>query len=141
MVVLDTDHVTLLEWARGVDADRLRARLDDISPKERATTIVTYEEQTRGWLAYVGRARTLVQQIDAYRKLSRHLEVYRSIRVLEFDERAALEMQRLRTGGVRVGPMDLKIAAIVLAHDSTLLSRNLRDFRKVPGLRVEDWTV
>jgi tRNA(fMet)-specific endonuclease VapC len=37
--------------------------------------------------------------------------------------------------------MDLKIAAIVLAHDATLLSRNLSDFRKVPGLKVEDWTL
>ena len=35
--------------------------------------------------------------------------------------------------------MDLKIASIVLVHDATLLSRNLRDFRQVPGLRVEDW--
>ncbi len=37
--------------------------------------------------------------------------------------------------------MDLKIAAIVLANDSMLLSRNLSDFRKIPGLKVEDWTV
>jgi tRNA(fMet)-specific endonuclease VapC len=35
--------------------------------------------------------------------------------------------------------MDLKIASIVLAHDATLLSRNLRDFQQVPNLRVEDW--
>jgi tRNA(fMet)-specific endonuclease VapC len=40
-----------------------------------------------------------------------------------------------------VGTKDLQISAIVLAHDATLLSRNLVDFRKVPGLRVEDWTV
>ena len=37
--------------------------------------------------------------------------------------------------------MDLKIAAIVLANGATLLSRNLSDFRKVPGLKVEDWTL
>jgi tRNA(fMet)-specific endonuclease VapC len=35
--------------------------------------------------------------------------------------------------------MDLKIAAICLAHDALLLTRNLVDFRRVPGLRVEDW--
>jgi tRNA(fMet)-specific endonuclease VapC len=32
------------------------------------------------------------------------------------------------------------IAAIVLTRDATLLSRNLRDFGRVPGLKVEDWT-
>jgi tRNA(fMet)-specific endonuclease VapC len=37
--------------------------------------------------------------------------------------------------------MDLKIAAIVLAHDATLLSKNFSDYRKVPGLKVADWTV
>jgi len=35
--------------------------------------------------------------------------------------------------------MDLKIASIVLAHDATLLSRNLRYFQQVLNLRVEDW--
>jgi len=36
--------------------------------------------------------------------------------------------------------MDLRIAAIVLSRDATLLSGNLADFREVPGLKVEDWT-
>lgn len=40
---------------------------------------------------------------------------------------------------MRIGTMDLKIAAICLAHDATLLTRNLVDFEKVPGLRVENW--
>jgi tRNA(fMet)-specific endonuclease VapC len=47
---------------------------------------------------------------------------------------------RLRQAGIRIGTMDLKIAAIALTHDAMLLSRNLSDFKKVPGLRVEDWT-
>ena len=40
----------------------------------------------------------------------------------------------------RVKTLDLRIASITLATESTLLSRNLRDFHQVPDLRVEDWT-
>ncbi|MEO5802504.1 MAG: type II toxin-antitoxin system VapC family toxin, partial [Verrucomicrobiota bacterium] len=40
---------------------------------------------------------------------------------------------------VRIGSMDLKIACIALAHDATLLTRNVNDFSQVPGLRVENW--
>jgi tRNA(fMet)-specific endonuclease VapC len=69
-----------------------------------------------------------------------HLDNYRRIPVLAFDEAAAAVFQRLRRTRLRIGTMDLKIAAIVLSRDATLLSRNLADFRQVPGLRVEDWT-
>ena len=43
----------------------------------------------RGWLAYLAQARTVAQQIEAYRRLSLHLLRYRRITVLDFDERAA----------------------------------------------------
>jgi len=43
-------------------------------------------------------------------------------------------------GRIRVSTMDLRIASIALSLDMTLLTRNLTDFRLVPGLRVEDWT-
>jgi tRNA(fMet)-specific endonuclease VapC len=36
--------------------------------------------------------------------------------------------------------MDLKIAAIALAHTATLVTRNTRDFEKIAGLKIEDWT-
>ena len=67
-------------------------------------------------------------------------EDYSTINILDFDEEAAAELQRLRSMKIRIGTMDLKIAAIVLVHDATLLTRNLVDFRKVPGLKAEDWT-
>ncbi|HZT82334.1 MAG TPA: type II toxin-antitoxin system VapC family toxin [Gemmataceae bacterium] len=140
MVILDTDHMTLLEWARGAEASRLRARLDQVAPEERVTTIISFEEQTRGWLGFAAKARSVADEVEAYRRLSNHLAIYRAMAVLDFDERAAVEYQRLRQAKIRVGPMDLKIAAIALAHDATLLSRNLRDFERVPGLKVEDWT-
>ena len=140
MLVLDTDHLSVLEWEASPTTQRLLTRLSLTAPDEATTTIINFEEQMRGWLAYLARARTLTQQVEAYRRLKRHLDNYRTIPVLEFDARAAAEFQRLRKTLRGIGTMDLKIAAIVIANNATLLSRNLTDFRKIPGLKVEDWT-
>jgi tRNA(fMet)-specific endonuclease VapC len=59
MVVLDTDHLTLLEIRQSAGSQVLRVRLDQLDTGSRATTIVTYEEQTRGWMAYMARAKTV----------------------------------------------------------------------------------
>lgn len=141
MIILDTDHVSFLEWGNGVEAVRIRSHLQQITEEMVATTIISFEEQTRGWLAYVAKSRTVVQQVEAYRRLRKHLDVYRGIYVLDFDENAAMRYQQRRTPRIRVGTMDLRIAAIALTHDALLLSRNLVDFAKVPGLRIEDWTI
>jgi tRNA(fMet)-specific endonuclease VapC len=140
MLVLDTDHMSLLEWDSSSSAT-LRERLADLDERDVATTIVNYEEQVRGWMAYIAGARTVDAQIEAYRRLRTHLDNYRQIPVLDFDGAAAAVYQRLRRARVRVGTMDLKIAAIVMSLDGTLLTRNRRDFEKIPGLKSADWTV
>jgi tRNA(fMet)-specific endonuclease VapC len=140
MFVLDTDHMSLLEWGSD-EAAHLRERLADCNEGEVATTIICYEEQVRGWMAYLARARSLRKQVEAYRRLRSHLENYRQIPVLDFDDIAAGIYDELRRSRVRIGTMDLKIAAIVISLEATLLSRNQRDFRKVPGLKTEDWTI
>jgi tRNA(fMet)-specific endonuclease VapC len=141
MIVLDTDHLSLLARRASAEGRSLEARLGRLDSSLKSTTIIPYEEQTRGWMTYASRAKTVAEEIRAYSRLMTHLQSFRSIQVLPFDERAATEYQRLRRLRLRIGTMDLKIAAIVLAHDAALLSRNLADFRKVPGLKVEDWTI
>lgn len=139
-MVLDTDHLSLLEWRAGTDARRLRARLRGVDPESVVSTIISFEEQMRGWLAQLAKARTMAYQLNAYSRLSRHVRTFREVPLLEFDERAAVEFQRLRKLHPRMGSMDLKIAAIVLVHGATLLTRNFADFGKIDGLVVEDWT-
>jgi tRNA(fMet)-specific endonuclease VapC len=138
--LLDTDHLTIAEQDTP-EGFNLGRRLAEVPPDEVAVTIVTYEEQMRGWLAYLARARTLEQQVAAYRRLRLHVERYRRIPLMDFDDQAATEFARLRSARIRIGTMDLKIAAIALANEATLLSRNLADFGKISGLRVEDWTI
>ena len=56
------------------------------------------------------------------------------------DQQAAAEFQRISSLRLRIGTMDLKIAAIVLVNDATLLSHNTKDFGKIEGLKPENWT-
>ena len=139
MLVLDTDH--LVEFDRGSDAGEvLRQRLES-ADEEITTTIISAEEQFRGWLAQIHRIRDPHQQVVAYERLQRRIEFFAAWEVLPWTEKAADILVDLRRQGIRIGTMDLKIAAIVLSHRATLLSRNLVDFTQVPGLSVDDWTL
>jgi tRNA(fMet)-specific endonuclease VapC len=140
MILLDTDHISLLERGSGAEAQRLTSRLSRLPPSEVAACIVSLEEQTRGWLAYLAKARSLEAGVEAYRRLRQHLLNYCAIPLLDFDEHAAAGFNRLRKVRLRMGTMDLKIAAIAVANEATLLSRNVSDFRLVPNLDVQDWT-
>lgn len=140
MIILDTDVITILQRGRGVEYDRIIARRDAAGEDADSVTIISYEEQTRGWLAVLARARSIERQIEAYARLQRHLEEYCNRPILDFDAAAAAEYQRLVSKRIRIGTMDLKIAAIALARDALLVSRNLADFQRVPNLKVEDWT-
>jgi tRNA(fMet)-specific endonuclease VapC len=139
MVVLDTDLVSLLSRRDSELSVRLTQRLETVA-NDVVTTIVTYEVQMRGWLAFVAKAHTVLAEIRAYDRLLSHVDYYTRIPVLPFNELAAVEYQRLRQQRIRIGTMDLKIASIVLSLRATLLSRNLKDFKQIPGLDVQDWS-
>ena len=139
MWILDTDHLSILERG-GSPALPLQMRLGQVSVTEVDTTIVNYEEQMRGWLSHAARANTPEKMMVAYNRLQSHIETFRDFSILPFDKSASAHFEGLQQARIRIGTKDLRIAAICLAYDATLLSRNLRDFQKVPGLRAEDWS-
>jgi tRNA(fMet)-specific endonuclease VapC len=113
--------------------------MDRSSNAHFATTVISLEEQLRGWLAAINRTRDAVGQVRYYSRLGGLIDFYSSWDVVPFDDAAAKRFVALRGDGIRVATMDLKIAAIALTSDALLLSANLSDFTKVPGLRVENW--
>ena len=140
MVVLDTDYMTLLQWPEGVAARLIRQRLSELDPAEVVTTIISFEEQMRGWFDAIRNATEVRDQIEKYRFTKEALLQYCGIKILDFDAVAATEFQGLRKQYRRLGPMDLKIAAIVLAQRATLWTRNMKHFGRIKGLQAVDIT-
>ena len=137
VVVLDTNHFRELV-EDGELGRRLITRIDERGADVFAC-IVAAEETLKGWLALLNRESPGHDQLSAYFELKRSIETIAHFTILPFDEDAADRFVSLRKLLPRNGTMDLKIASICLAHDATLLTRNLADFEKVPGLRVENW--
>jgi tRNA(fMet)-specific endonuclease VapC len=104
-------------------------------------SIVSFHEQVIGWHGYINRAKGSAEVVHGYVMFQQVLADFAKANVVLFDDAAAQEFESLRAGRVRIGTMDLRIAAIALTRGFTVLSRNLVDFEKVPGLNVEDWTV
>ena len=140
MILLDTDHLTLLKYLDSERGVRLNEKLRGLPPEEVvAVSIISVEEQMRGWLAAIARERQAKRQVFAYAELARLFDYFRAFTILLFDERAADQFDNLRAAKLRLGTMDLKIVAIALVNHALLLSANRRDFEQVPGLRVENW--
>ena len=140
MIILDTDCLSVFDREKYLEFSVLRKKLNEFPPDEIFTTIITFEEQMRGWLAYLSRCKNIEQQIFAYERLNKFLDNFREIAVLDFEEKAAKVFQNLKSNKIRIGTMDLKIASITIANKAILISRNLKDFEQVSNLTVQDWT-
>ncbi|MEQ9669113.1 type II toxin-antitoxin system VapC family toxin [Coleofasciculus sp. G2-EDA-02] len=138
--ILDTDHVTLLQQVHPI----VTQRVSTVNPDNIGVTVVTVEEQVRGWLSAIRKTSQSSQPerlIWAYRGLRDGVKYLSQLNLIDFSEAAYAHYQELRRQRIRIGTQDLRIAAIVLAENSILVTRNQRDFAQVPGLVFEDWTV
>ena len=137
MLILDTDHLS--EFIRSsVVGIRLSEKLA-ATPLSSAISIVSVEEVSRGRLASISKARTAAARLAAYNALSELTSALQHWDVVDWTTTSETTFARLASTKPRIGTMDLRIAAIAMANDATLLSRNLRDFGRVAGLKVENW--
>jgi tRNA(fMet)-specific endonuclease VapC len=79
--------------------------------------------------------------IRGYKMFERFLSAFAAALVLPFNAKASAAFGGFVAQRVRIATMDLRIAAIALSETLTLVTRNSRDFGKVPGLILEDWTI
>lgn len=137
--LLDTDHLSLLQRRH----PKVLENLQRVGRAQVGISIVTAEEQLRGWLSLI-RKRTgdTPQKLAwAYSGLNAAMNQLKTFERLAFDEAAGEHFWQLREQKVRIGTQDLRIACVALTRDLVLVTRNRRDFEQMPGLKIEDWTV
>lgn len=135
--ILDTDHVSLLERKDTLVVDKFSR-----SPVGKtAITIITWEEQMRGRLNVIRQATSSEQRILAYTRLLSTIHFLQNFSIINFDAMADRNYMQLQAQKIRVGTQDLRIASIALSCSAVVVTRNHRDFGKVPNLMLEDWTV
>jgi tRNA(fMet)-specific endonuclease VapC len=139
MILLDTDHLTVLKYKASERAIRLSGRLALASADGTpiGTTISNVEEQMRGWLSAIAKERLPRRQVAPYRDLAGLFDFFRGFAIALFTEPAA----DLFTGfsAIHIKATDRKAAAIAIAHNALFLTANRKDFEQVPGLRFENW--
>ena len=134
--ILDTDQLSLFQRGHEVVVPRVLS----YPTGSVVITVVSVEEQVRGRLAYISRAKKTPELLKAYWWLRHSIIELNRFPILEFDEAAQLQFERLKSLKIRVGTPDLRIAAIALATDSVLVTRNRQDFDAIPSLTLADWS-
>jgi len=135
--VFDTDHLTLYQHKHPPLMQRLALHSADAV----AICPINIEEITRGRLAVLARVLVGANHVQAYAHLVDDEAMFQLFSIVPFDAASENRFQQLRGSRLRVGTLDLKIAAIALTNSLTVLTRNRGDFQRVPGLTIADWSV
>jgi tRNA(fMet)-specific endonuclease VapC len=137
MYLLDTDTLTHLHAGNA----NVVARLKSSAQTEVGITIITKVEVLRGRIDYLIKTESGESLLKAQELLFRTEALLSDLLIIPIDRAASLEFDRLRDVAKfrKIGRADLLIASITLANRATLVTRNLRHFRQIPGLKVENW--
>lgn len=138
--LLDTDHLSILQRQAGQDFVNLSAPMAQYPLSDFAVSTVTFHEQMLGCHTYINRARNLEDMVKGYEMMTRLVRDFKVLPLVSFDAGAATVLSQLQSQRIQLGKMDARIAAIAQSLGLILLTRNHRDFGKVAGLAIADWT-
>ena len=137
MHILDTDTLSHLHTG---NQNVIRA-IQQLSDPDIATTIITKVEMLRGRIDYILKAEADQDLLKAQQLFYRTEELLSQMEVMSVTQDAVnrlaelVAIPKLR----KVGRADLIIASITLSHRATLVTRNVRHFRHISGLKVTNW--
>ena len=136
LFILDTDILTLFQEGHPL----VRQRVGAVPSQDLAITVLSVEKQLSGWYTFIRKAKRIDNLALGYQSLADNVKSLRAFQIINFDETSILRYQALGKLNLNVRKMDLRIAAVVLEVGATLVTRNAKDFKKVPGLTFVDWS-
>ena len=134
--LIDTDILTLYQHGHPAVCARCAAH----PAGALHVSIISLEEQFSGWYTKLRRCRTAKDLATAYERMTSFFSFVGKLSVLSFSEAAILRYEHLKSMKLNVGKKDLRIAAIAFEANAVLITRNLRDFQRIPGLVIQDWS-
>jgi tRNA(fMet)-specific endonuclease VapC len=137
--ILDTDCVSLFLEGNSDIGDQAASKFPDV-----AITIITVQEIFNGWAGRINDPSQSHQLVFLYTKLWRTTEFFKKVTILNFTEAAQTHHQNLLSENKLLAKKrlekDIRIAAIALANQGIMVTRNHKDFSLIPNLQIEDWT-
>jgi tRNA(fMet)-specific endonuclease VapC len=138
MTAFDTDVLTEILHGNASFVERAAA----IPAREQAVPVIVVEEVMRGRLSVIRQAEAGTGKVTiarAYELFEKTFSDFRRLQVISHSPEAEALYREWRQQGIRIPTHDLRIAAECVAHPAKLISRNRRDFERVPDLIVEFW--
>jgi tRNA(fMet)-specific endonuclease VapC len=134
VLVLDTDAISLIQRGTGAQFKALSKLLDD-SGDDVFVTVISLDEQLHGAFREIASSNARIR-VRGYRRLRDIAEDYAGRPMLDYDDKADSIFDRLKGMKRRPATKDLRIASIVLSHDAILVTGNVRDFERIPTLKL-----
>lgn len=134
--LVDTDILSLYQRGDAPVCQRVLSH----NASELSVSVITVEEQLSGWYTLLRRAKGRDRLAHVYDNLPRNVRTLAALQILSFTRPAIDRYEELKSLKLGVRANDLRIAAIALENGAVLVTRNVRDFRQIPGLKQEDWT-
>lgn len=134
--LLDSSTITLLEYSDNKVIEAAEQHKNDGV----VVSTVTVEEALGGWYTCIRQAKTFHDQARASQSMAQTMMLLNKFPIIAVTESSLRHAESLVKAKLNIGRMDLKIAALALELDVTVVTNNIRDFSRVPGLKVEDWS-
>ena len=136
LFILDTDILSLFQRGHAAIGRHVAAT----SPPDLAITVLSVDEQLTGWYSFIRKAKSTDQLALGYQRLADSIPFLAAFQIFSLEKVAIQRYESLRKLKLNIRKMDLRIAAVVLEKGATLVTRNARDFKQVPGLHFVDWS-